>query len=292
MARLLALLCLLLPAGARADSRAELEAASRRFGVAAVETAAKAPAGVPASSGEPGLYFRRVKVTPDRWLEHRAALDELTERFLAEVVPPFVLPAGRVIVTGTDDLAYGHDRGGRLVVELTPEERRNLVAPFTVRQPHEALDVGSRVSADGGRTLETLRDAVVHPIHPRGAMEKRHDGLYAAQRVRLEQGPYLLVLDVIYAHVAPAAGRLGTDRPVGRLHGNDRWDVSDPALAAKLPYKGNHLHLLIRGVNDLEKRHYAELSRPGRRDPALTAYVDYRADFYNRRLLPKVTGGR
>lgn len=284
---------LILGGTAESGSRAELDAAAQQMGLRPASAPAAVPVGAPVAAPDaPGLFWRGRRIGADDWKAHRTALDVLTERFLAEVRPPFILPAGRQVVTGQDDLAYVFERGGTLTIDLSPAERTALGAPFVVRQPHEALDVASRVSADGGRTLETLKDAAVYPIHPRGRVELRHGGAYVAQRVRLEQGAYRLILDIIYAHVAPAAGTLGPDKPLGRLEGDDRWGSADPALTRILPYKGNHVHLLIRGVNDLEKRHYVELSRPGARDPALLDYVGYRADFYNKRLLPKVSGGR
>ena len=260
-----------------------------------------AAAAVPAPSGRsvaavvpldapPGLYFNGRKVASDQWREHQGPLDRLTGQFLARVQPLFQLLPDEEVLFGSDDLAYDRLRDGARLVELTPAERRELGATFSVAKPHEGLDVGARITADGGKTIYFLGNADVYPVYPGGRLEVRAQG-FVAQRVVLESGPYALALEIIYGHVRPASSKPGGfSAPVGTLEGGDRWDATARELWSLGPYKGNHVHLLIRGINDLETRHYVERVRGT--EPALLEYVRYRADFYNERLLPLLRAGR
>jgi hypothetical protein len=241
---------------------------------------------VPLSSA-PGLYLDGRRVAAADWLAHKPALDRLTERFLSSVRPLFMLLPDERILPGTDDLAYHPVRDAAMFVDISAEKRRELNAHFAVSKPHEGIDVGARVTADGGKTIRFLGPALVYPLVA-GARIDVHGGDYVSQRALYEDGPYALLLEVVYGHVAPArpGGAIGT------LTGDDRWDAMARELWSLGSRKGNHVHLLVKGVNDLELEHYVERrrSQPERQD--LLDYVKYRADFYNERLLPRLAHGR
>lgn len=249
-----------------------------------VSLVSAAPAGRPVSPVElaPGLYLNGRRLPASEWKAHKPALDALTDRFLADVKPLFVLRPGETIVSGADDLAYAPVREGRLFVEVPKEKNVH----FSVSKPHEGVDVGSRVSADGGKTVRFLGEAEVHAVHPAGRLQG--GDAHVRQRLMLAEGRYVLSLEILYAHLAAKKDPVPSG-PIGWLSGGDAWESLDRTFAGSR--KGNHVHLEVRGVNDLELDHFIERRR-GAGDPAMLEYVEYRAKFLNERLLPRLRSSR
>lgn len=82
--------------------------------------------------------------------------------------------------------------------------------------------------------------------------------------------------------------------PIGVLEGDDRWTSLDPELTAKLPYKGNHVHLEIEGLFD--KTWESEMAHndllDGRETPQqMRDFLRRRAAFFNECLMRELTGG-
>lgn len=155
------------------------------------EVAAQVPSWL---TDEPGLYraegteWRRVD-SDDYPADLGAAANDCCREFQV----PFALPPGTVIVPGVDDL------------DLTDARTRAPGAPRYISGPngeqpvpgaqmsHCGLDVGSRVSADGGATLTTLGNAAVLPVHPGGYVRVAAGEL--RQRIMCEHDGLRLVLE-------------------------------------------------------------------------------------------------
>ncbi|MCO5164978.1 MAG: hypothetical protein M9894_01235 [Planctomycetes bacterium] len=164
------------------------------------------------------------------WRDHATALDAMLEHCCERFQVPFDLPLGTRIIPGEDDK------------DLTRERTREPGAPRFVHGPsgevpvpgaqmsHCGLDIGSRVSADGGATIDTLGRAAVSPVHSGGYV--RVDAGLIKQRILCEHQEYRLVLEITYGHVAPAPSLGGSwsptpAAPLGTLDGDDRWSSFD-----------------------------------------------------------------
>jgi hypothetical protein len=229
------------------------------------------------------------------WKDHADALKRLLEHCCEQFRTPFDLPPGTTIVPGEDDK------------DLTRERTRAPKARAWVHGPngeepvpgattsHCGLDVGSRVTADGGATIATLGSATVSPIHTGGYMRVKDGELQ--QRIMCEHEGLRLVVEFSYGHVKPRPG-LGPDwvetpgrGHIGTLDGDDAWVSNDP----RFKVKGNHIHLELDGIYDKswssEMAHNQQVDGQPI-DPELADLLRRRAAFLNDCLLQKLTGGR
>lgn len=262
-------------------------------GVGARQALAQVPDWV---NGDTGLFKRGAsgRWETASWVDDPAAVDALLEHCCAEFRVPFELPPGTTIVPGEDDK------------DLTRERTRAPGAPRRVRGPrgeepvpnatasHCGIDIGSRISPDGGATISTLGSATVTPIHA-GGYVRIEDG-ELKQRIMCEHDGLRLVLEFSYGHVKPRAGfgRDWVETPdrghIGTLEGDDRWNSNDP----RFKVKGNHIHLEVSGLYDKtwssEMAHNQQVDGQPISDE-LADLLRRRTRFLNDCLLRKATGG-
>jgi len=227
------------------------------------------------------------------WRKNKKALDKILEECICKFVVPFTLPKGTTIVPGKDDMELTKERtskGGKLTKGPNGE-----TPPPNTMVPHDGVDIGSRISKDGGKTLGKLGKAKVKPMYPNGYIRNNH-GL--EQKIKCEKDGYRLIIVLDYGHVDPDPGIGGDWKPtpksgdIGKLEGEDEWNSLDPDLTKKMKDKGNHIHLAIEGIYDLTYEmilaHNKQLAeKPVSEDEA--DFLKRRAHLYNT-ILAKTTG--
>ncbi len=250
-------------------------------------------------TGEPGLYVERGGVrTRVSWEDHKAALEALLEHCCHRFRCPFELPAGTVIIPGEDDKDLTRERtkqkDGATIVTPPRGQEGKAVVPGA-QMSHCAIDIGSRISNDGGTTISAITSAAVSPIVTGGYVKVGDDG-QVKQRVMCEHEGLQLVLELSYGHVKPRAGldKTWIETPRGKI-GDLQGDGTYTSLDPKLPTKGNHVHLEVDGVYDKsfdsEMAHNLELDgKPI--DERMSELLRRRASLMNDCILPRCTGGR
>ena len=163
--------------------------------------------------------------------------------------------------------------------------------------PHGGIDVGSRITRDNGSTFEKLGNAAVRVIHPGGIVRGRWRSSWS-KKVVCQRGLFRLIVVIKYGHVAPNR-QIGIDwRPtpvgtIGTLHGRDSWRSLDPELSKIMSDKGNHIHLIVEGIYDLDGAGYVAHSQQIKGLEISEEYAELlcrRAYFFNEMLLPKAAG--
>lgn len=226
--------------------------------------------------------------------EYGCELEELIDEFVSEVRVPFDLPAGTEIVVGEDDKELTKERTLHSCCILVGYDGGRTPPPDT-KLAHGGVDVGSRITRDGGRTLEKLGNAPVLSVHAGGFL--RSDGVFVEQKIICQQGPLRLIVLLKYGHVVPTCGIRMDWWPtpvgfIGRLEGRDSWKSLDPALSTKMGDKGNHIHLVVEGIYDLDAEAliaHSEQMKGRAISQEHKALLDRRARFFNEALLPKIT---
>ena len=167
---------------------------------------------------------------PVDWRDYKAEMEVLIEECICGFRVPFELPEGTKIVPGEDHKELTKERTCRSSCTLVGHGGGKMPPPDT-KVPHGAIDVGSRITRDDGKTLEKLGNAPVRAVHPGGFV--RTKGVYPEQEVVCRQGLFRLTVLIEYGHVTPGS-RIGTewqptpDGNLGRLRGRDSWRCLDP----------------------------------------------------------------
>jgi hypothetical protein len=245
---------------------------------------------------EPGLErFQDYRWEQVDWRNHPRELEILTEQFVHKLCVPFELAERTRIVPGEDDKELTKERTLGSSCTLVAYDNGKIPPPDT-RLPHGGIDVGSRITRDNGSTLEKLGNAAVQVIHPGGFV--RGNGVLVEQKVVCQRGLFRLIVVIKYGHVAPDR-KIEIDwRPaptgtIGTLHGRDSWRSLDPELSKIMSDKGNHIHLIVEGIYDLDGEGYVAHSQQMKGHAISEQYAELlhrRAYFFNEMLLPKVTG--
>ncbi len=186
----------------------------------------------------PGLYEQRgggwVKVD---WRDHKTKVDALLEHCCSEFRCPFDLPPGTTIVPGEDDKDLTRERTKtteeRYVSPPKGQEGKEVVPDS--RPSHCGIDLGSRISTDGGATISTIASGTVSPITTKGFVRVGPRSHMLEQRVLCEHDGLQLVLQFTYGHVTPRPGldQHWIETPRGRLGDlevSDAWVSHDPQL--------------------------------------------------------------
>jgi hypothetical protein len=248
-----------------------------------------------------------VKLDPETWKwpsEGKAELTKMVSYLAARLKSPFKLPANASLVVGKDDLAIDKVRinaGSGKYVSFA-----NVPMPaFDVYGAHTALDIGSRVSKDGGQTVYFLGTSPLYLVCKMGYFRRDSVGALE-QKVLLQEGSYRALLHIDYGHTQVVKGvtrkwKKVTDTAFANSHatleGNDDWHSSDPAMTKKYgKLKGNHIDLQIAGIVsqfDFAAKHIIEWNRVLRlgRKPANKDdwdYVDTRRTYFNTTVLQAI----
>jgi len=232
---------------------------------------------------------------PVDWRNYKSELEILVQECISEFRLPFELPEGARIVPGEDDKELTKERTFGSSCTLVGYGGGKIPPPDT-RVPHEAIDVGSRITRDDGKTLEKLGNAPVRAVHPGGFV--RTKSVYPEQKVVCQQGLFRLIIVIEYGHVTPDS-RIGTEwQPtphgnLGQLRGRDSWRCLDPYFSKQMPDKGNHIHLTTEGIYDLDGESFIAHNQQIKGhniSPEHEELLRRRANFFNNMLLPKVTG--
>ena len=231
---------------------------------------------------------------PVKETDHPKEADSLKRACACLMQVPFKLPKGTTIIPGVDDKEFTKERTNRGGTLTAPPSMKGM------NLPHEGIDIGSRVSTDGGKTLGKLGKANVRPIVKGGFVQKDAYG-EIQQKVLCQWGEAfraIIVLDYGHTKAAKSLTRnwkpiTGNDQVLGKLDGDDNFNSLDPALTKKMKDKGNHIHLAVLGLCVLDttmiKAHNNILK--GKKVPAAdSAKVKARARFFNDLMLPMVTG--
>ena len=235
-----------------------------------------------------GEIWQRVE-----WQKNQEALDNIIENCIRNFVVPFALPAGITFVPGKDDMELTKERNEMGVRHSTGNNREK--ASVYINLPHEGVDIGSRISKDGGKTLSKLDNAKVKPMYPGGYIRANH-GL--EQKIICEKNGFRLILVLDYHHVIAASGIDNKWKPtpktdnIGALDGHNSWDSLDPDLTKKMKDKGNHIHLSINGIYELTDEIIRAYNRQLQGKPISKDEADFlkrRAELYNT-ILAKTTG--
>ena len=241
----------------------------------------------------PGLFeregetWKRISVK-----EHMDEFRALIERCCEEYRVPFALPEGTTIVPGEDDKNYTPVRtlnGGRWASGPNDE-----IPIDGAKTSHGALDIGSRVSPDGGATIETLGREPVRPIHLGGYIRKEENDIIE-QIILCEGENVQLVLKFRYGHVAPAKNVTWQWRPTPDANIGTLEKINFVALDPNFTVKGKHIHLEVEGHCTREEFWEVEMAHNKViQDLPITeeerASLEFVTWFYNELLLPKLTG--
>ena len=203
----------------------------------------------------PGLFKKESngKWKKVKWQDHKSTLDALLEHCTSKYQNPFQLPQGTKIVPGKDDMEFTKERTneGSGILTKGPDGKE---APPKTYGTHCGLDIGSRITTDGGKTLGKLGNATLRAVHPSGYMRKTEYGSIE-QMVKCEFGGLRLVLRFSYGHVkaVTSLGKEWEKTPagvVGKLDGDNKFNSLDEELSKKMKDKGNHIHLDVEGLFD------------------------------------------